>query len=126
MVEQALLAADLLARQGVEARVLDCHTIKPIDRAVIQAAARETVGIVTAEDHSIYGGLGSAVCEVVAEVCPCPVYRVGLRDRFASSGRDYRALLAHFDLDCRAIVRQAQALLSRRTGGGQSPETAAV
>jgi len=116
MVEQALLAAETLARAGVTARVLDCHTIKPIDRATIQEAARETAGIVTAEDHNIYGGLGSAVCEVVAETFPCPVYRVGLQDRFASSGRDYRALLAHFHLDSHEIVRRAEALLTRGIG----------
>jgi len=113
MVEQALLAAETLALAGVEARVLDCHTVKPIDRDAIQAAAQETAGIVTAEDHNVYGGLGSAVCEVVSETFPCPVYRVGLRDRFASSGRDYRALLAHFNLDSHEIVRQAEALLRR-------------
>jgi transketolase len=130
MVEQALLAAEALALTGVQARVLDCHTIKPIDREAIRAAARETAGIVTAEDHSVCGGLGSAVCEVVAETHPCPVRRVGLQDRFASSGRDYRALLAHYGLDYHAILRQAQTLLglsevldsplsaSERGGGG--------
>ena len=115
MVEQALLAADVLAAQGVAARVLDCHTIKPIDEAAIVAAAAETGGIVTAEDHSVIGGLGSAVCELVSRERPTRVHRVGLADCFASSGRDYRRLMAHYRLDAQEIVRQAMALLEKRT-----------
>ncbi len=107
MVGEALRAADELASAGVDARVLDCHTIKPIDRDTIIAAATETAGIITVEDHNIMGGLGSAVAEVVTEHCPTRVYRVGLRDRFASSGRDYRKLLATYEIDAAAIVRQA-------------------
>ena len=111
MVEQAILAADELAGAGIECRVLDCHTIKPIDRDAIISAARETRGIVTAEDHNIIGGLGSAVCEVVSESHPMRVSRMGLQDRFASSGRDYRKLLAHFHLDSAEIVRRAKEVL---------------
>ena len=85
--------------EGIQARVLDCHTIKPLDREAILRAARETGGIVTAEDHTIVGGLGSAVCEVVAEGHPTSVRRVGLRDTFASSGRDWKKLLAHYHID---------------------------
>jgi transketolase len=114
MVEQALLAADVLAADGVSARVLDCHTIKPIDEAAIGEAARETAGIVTAEDHNIYGGLGSAVCEVVCQQSPTLVRRMGLADRFASSGRDYRRLMAHFQLDHQEIVRQSRLLLDQK------------
>ena len=80
MVEQALLAAGELRLDGIEARVLDCHTIKPIDVAAIVGAARETRAIITAEDHNIVGGLGGAVAEVVSEHCPTVVRRVGLRD----------------------------------------------
>src|SRR5690606_11104070 len=65
MVEQALVAAAELDKEGIRARVLDCHTIKPIDREALRAAARETRGIVTAEDHNVVGGLGGAVCEAV-------------------------------------------------------------
>lgn len=114
MVEQALLAAEELAREGIHARVLDCHTIKPIDREEIRRAALETGAIVTAEDHSIHGGLGAAVAEVVCETFPVPVRRVGLRDVFASSGRDPKTLLAHYDMDCRAIAREARQALSVR------------
>jgi transketolase len=115
MVEQAVRAAEALAGDGIHARVLDCHTIKPIDAAAIAAAARETRGIVTVEDHNIMGGLGSAVCEVVAELCPTPVLRVGVRDCFASSGRDYRKLLAHYGLSSTAVVQRARKLLERKT-----------
>jgi transketolase len=112
MVGEALHAADELSSAGIEARVLDCHTIKPIDRDAIVAAATETAGIITVEDHNIMGGLGSAVAEVVTEHCPTRVYRVGLKDRFASSGRDYRQLLATYEIDAATIVRQARRLLS--------------
>jgi transketolase len=101
-----------LARAGIDCRVLDCHTIKPIDREEIISAARETRGIITAEDHNIIGGLGSAVCEVVSESHPVRVLRVGLQDRFASSGRDYRKLMSHFHLDSAEIVRRAKELLA--------------
>ncbi|MHC4176638.1 MAG: transketolase family protein [Planctomycetota bacterium] len=111
MVGEALQAADELSAAGIEARVLDCHTIKPIDEDAVIAAATETGGIVTVEDHNIIGGLGSAVAEIVTEHCPTRVYRVGLKDRFASSGRDYRKLLAAYDIDAVTIVRQARRLL---------------
>jgi len=110
MVWQALAAADGLAQRGIRARVFDCHTIKPIDKQAIIDAARQTAGIVTAEDHNVVGGLGTAVCEVVCEHSPAIVRRVGLRDCFASSGRDYRKLLSHFGLDASAIQSQAQEL----------------
>jgi transketolase len=111
MVEQALLAACDLSREGIEARVLDCHTVKPIDADAIMAAARESGAIVTAEDHNVIGGLGSAVCEVVSERCPTVVKRVGLMDEFASSGRDYRKLLAHYGLDAANIAAKAREAL---------------
>jgi transketolase len=112
MVEASLAAAEELAREGIQARVLDCHTIKPLDREEILRAAEETRAIVTAEDHSIVGGLGAAVCEVLAESCPAIVRRVGLRDTFASSGRQAGKLLAHYQMDSREIARQAREALS--------------
>jgi transketolase len=110
MVQAALVAADNLARDGIQVRVLDCHTIKPIDQEAILRAARETGGIVTAEDHTIMGGLGSAVCEVVAAGHPTHVRRVGLRDTFASSGRDWQKLLARYHIDHLEIEKQAREL----------------
>jgi transketolase len=115
MVQAALVAAANLAKDGIEARVLDCHTIKPIDREAILRASRETGGIVTAEDHNIMGGLGSAVCEVVAEGHPTNVRRVGLRDTFASSGRDWQKLLARYHIDHVEIGRQAHELAMLRS-----------
>lgn len=117
MVEQAVIAAENLARENIQARVLDCHTVKPIDREEILLAAEQTRAIVTAEDHSIVGGLGAAVCEVLAEAHPVPVRRVGLRDRFASSGRDFRKLLAHYRMDHREIEAQARRALA--VSGGE-------
>jgi transketolase len=86
MVRVAMEAADELAEEGLDARVIDMHTLKPIDKDIIVAAARETGGIVTVEEHSVYGGLGSAVCEVACEHCPVPVFRCGIPDRFGESG----------------------------------------
>jgi len=108
MVQEALAAADALAAEGISARVLDCHTIKPIDADAIASAARETRAIITAEDHNIVGGLGGAVAEVVAEHHACRVFRVGLRDIFASSGRDSKRLLAHYQIDRLAIAAAAR------------------
>lgn len=111
MVEQSLKAAELLATGGIRARVLDCHTIQPLDREEILLAATETRAIVTAEDHSVAGGLGAAVCEVLAENRPTIVRRVGLRETFASSGRSAAELLAHYRMDYREIAAQARQAL---------------
>ena len=87
MVAMAMEAAETLTKEGIHARVINIHTIKPIDREIILTAACETGAIVTAEEHSIYGGLGSAVSEVVCEGCPVPVVRVGVEDQFGRSGK---------------------------------------
>ena len=87
MVGMALEAAEALAAEGISARVINIHTIKPIDRAILAEAARETGAIVTAEEHNIIGGLGSAVAEAIVETCPVPVLRVGVEDEFGHSGK---------------------------------------
>jgi transketolase len=87
MVNEAVDAALQLEAQGISVRVLDIHTIKPIDRDAILKAAKETKLMVTAEEHSIIGGLGSAVSEVTSEVYPVKVIRVGIRDTFGESGK---------------------------------------
>lgn len=97
MVSMALKAAELLAGEGIEVGVVNLSTIKPIDRETLAEAARESGGIVTAEEHNIYGGLGGAVAEVLMEDCPVPFVRFGMRDRFGVSG-EAKALLAHFGL----------------------------
>lgn len=95
MVEAALEAFNILAEEGIKVRVINMHTIKPIDEAIIISAARETGVIVTAEEHSIIGGLGSAVAEVVTSNCPVPVLRVGIKDVFGESGKPAELLKAY-------------------------------
>jgi len=87
MVDMALSAAKELANEGISARVINIHTIKPLDRELILDAAQATGAIVTAEEHNIIGGLGSAVTEAVCEACPVPVLRVGVEDRYGHSGK---------------------------------------
>ena len=87
MVNEALMAADQLAAEGIDARVIDMHTIKPLDENIIVKAASETGAIVTAEEHSVIGGLGSAVAEVVVKKCPVKMVMVGQQDTFGESGK---------------------------------------
>ena len=110
MVQRALAAAELLAGEGVSARVLDFHTIKPLDGEALLAAARETGCIVTTEEHSIVGGLGAAVASFLAERCPVPVLRHGVRDVFGRSGKAEQVLEA-YGLTPPAIVETARAAL---------------
>ncbi len=95
MVQRALAAAELLAGEGVSARVLDFHTIKPLDGEALLAAAKETGCIVTTEEHSIMGGLGSAVAGFLGEHCPVPVVRHGVNDEFGRSGKAEQVLEAY-------------------------------
>ena len=95
MVQRAMAAAEMLAAKGVSARVLDFHTIKPLDTEAVLAAARETGCIVTSEEHSVIGGLGSAVASVCAENCPVPVVRHGVMDEFGRSGKALEVLEAY-------------------------------
>ena len=111
MVNMALEAAKELANRGISARVINIHTIKPIDREIILKAAAETGAIVTAEEHSILGGLGSAVAEVVCEGCPVPVVRVGVEDAFGHSGK-VPPLLEMYGLTVANIVAKADAALA--------------
>ncbi len=106
MLSRCFEAADALASRGIDARVIEVHTIKPLDLEVVVAAARETGALVTAEEHSVIGGLGGAVVEAVAAVCPVPVERIGIADRFATSG-SYSELLEHLGLTSTAVVEAA-------------------
>lgn len=110
MVQRALAAAELLAGEGVSARVLDFHTIKPLDGEALLAAARETGCIVTTEEHSIVGGLGAAVASFLAERCPVPFLRHGVRDVFGRSGKAEQVLEA-YGLTPAGIVETARAAL---------------
>ena len=105
--DQALKAAEELAQEGISARVVNIHTIKPIDVEILTKAARETGCIVTAEEHNIIGGLGSAVCESVSATCPVPVLRVGVNDVFGKSGKATE-LIDEFGLSARFIKAKAK------------------
>jgi transketolase len=110
MVAAALEAAEQLAAKGKQARVLDMHTVKPLDDAAVLAAARETGRIVVAEEHLLHGGLGSAVAMSVARQHPVPMRFVALKDTFAESGKP-EELLKKYGLTAADIVREAQSLL---------------
>ena len=112
-VSEALQAAEMLAAEGISARVINIHTIKPIDRDIIVKAACETGCIVTAEEHSVIGGLGSAVAEVVTEECPVPVVKLGIYDRFGMSG-PAAELLDIFELRAKDIVVKAKEALAKK------------
>ncbi|MBQ7314481.1 MAG: transketolase family protein [Clostridia bacterium] len=114
MVGMALEAAEALAAEGISARVINMHTVKPIDREIILRAARETGAIVTAEEHSIIGGLGAAVCEVTSEECPVPVLRVGVEDVFGRSG-DVPTLMKAYGLTAEHIVERAKQAMEKKT-----------
>ena len=112
-VAMALEARNLLAADGISARVINIHTIKPIDREILIDAAKNTGAVVTAEEHNIIGGLGSAVAEVLAETLPVPVLRVGIRDTFGHSGT-VPALLEAYGLTPAAIAEKAKAAVGMK------------
>ncbi|MDY3845679.1 MAG: transketolase family protein [Eubacteriales bacterium] len=105
-VHLALEAREMLAKEGISARVVDMHTIKPIDSELIVKCARDTGAIVTAEEHSIIGGLGSAVSEVIVENCPVPMRRVGVEDKFGRSGK-VPELLEMYGITAENIAKKA-------------------
>ena len=107
MVHLALEAAEMLKAEGIDAGVINIHTIKPLDTELIVAAARRSGAIVTAEEHSIIGGLGGAVAEAVAENCPVPVLRVGVEDKFGRSGK-VPELLEIYGLTAKNIADKAR------------------
>ena len=113
MVAAALEAADTLAAEGISVRVINIHTIKPLDTEILAAAARETGAMVTAEEHNVIGGLGSAVTEALAEACPCPVLRVGVNDQFGRSGK-VPPLLEMYGLTAGAVVEKVRAALAMK------------
>ncbi len=113
MVALALEAAKALSEEGVSARVIDMHTIKPIDKDIILKAAKETGAIVTAEEHNILGGLGGAVAEAVTELYPVPVKRVGIQDVFGKSGKPL-LLLEKYGLTSAKIVEAAKSAIAMK------------
>ena len=111
MVDEALKAHDILESEGISARVINMATIKPLDTKAVLAAARDTGAIVTAEEHSVIGGLGSAVSEAVCEECPVPVLKLGVYDRFGYSGPAGK-LLDEFGLRAVNIAEKAKAAIA--------------
>lgn len=111
MVASALQAREKLEREGISAEVVNVSTIKPLDREAILASAKKTRAVVTAEEHQVSGGLGSAVCELLSEEFPTRVVRVGVRDRFGQSG-SAEALLSHYGLDARGLVTAVKQVLT--------------
>ena len=113
MVNEAIEAAKTLEAEGISVELINMHTIKPLDKEAVIKAAKKTACIVTAEEHNIIGGLGSAVAEVVAEECPVPVVRVGVNDEFGKSGPAVE-LLHLYGLDAENIVNKAKIAISKK------------
>jgi transketolase len=113
MVERALLAAGALKEKGIEVRVINMHTIKPIDEAEIIAAAKETGAIVTAEEHSMMGGLSSAVSEAVVRNIPVPMEFIAIQDRFGQSGSPAE-LLQEYGLNPEDIAAAVEKVINRK------------
>ena len=109
-VAASLEAAEMLAADGISAEVLNIHTIKPLDEELVLASAKKTGKVVTAEEHSVIGGLGSAVCDCLSEKCPTPVLRIGMQDRFGESG-PAAALVAKYGLDAKGIYEKVKAFV---------------
>ena len=106
----SLEAAEKLAADGIDAKVINIHTIKPLDEELIVAAAKETGKVVTVEEHSIIGGLGGAVCECLSEKAPVPVKRIGINDVFGESGPAVE-LVKKYGLDADSIYKEVKAFV---------------
>ena len=111
MVSRSLEAANLLSSRGIDARVVNIHTVKPLDIPLIRKCAQETGAMVTVEEHSIIGGLGSAVAETIVRECPVPVEMVGIADKFTETSRDFDALLDQYGMSVEDIVKAARRAL---------------
>jgi transketolase len=113
MVHVALEAAELLAAEGIDAEVINIHTIKPLDTELLASSAKKTGAVVTAEEHNVIGGLGAAVCEALAESCPVPVLRVGVEDQYGRSGK-VPELLEIYGLTAENIAAKARVAVSMK------------
>ena len=113
MVYESLVAAEKLAEKGIEAMVINLHTIKPIDREAIVEAAKRCGAVVTAEEHQLIGGMGSAVAEVLAEEFPVPIKMIGIKDKFGQSG-DPDTLMKEYGLTAEAIVAAANSIVGKK------------
>lgn len=120
MVSRCLEAAKILDREGISCRVINIHTIKPLDVSLIRKAAEETGAIVSAEEHSVIGGLGTAVAEALGDVCPVPLERVGIADTFTETALDFESLLDHYGMGVGDVVKAAKRALRRKEKGEKS------
>ncbi len=118
MVARCLEAAQSLAAEGIKARVLEIHTLKPLDVALVRQAAEETRAIVTVEEHSIIGGLGGAVAEALSGTCPTFIERVGIADTFTGTALDVDSLLDHWGMSVGDIIQAARRALEHRQEAG--------
>jgi len=114
MVSRCLEAAEKLAKEGIDAYVIDMSTIKPLDVELVWKLARETGALVTAEDHSIIGGLGGAVAEALGEKSPANLERIGVRDTFTETALSYEELLDHYGMSVEDIVKAARRATERK------------
>ena len=113
MVHLAMEAAAMLAEEGIDAEVINIHTIKPLDAELVERSARKTGAVVTAEEHSVIGGLGGAVCEALSESYPCPVKRVGVEDSYGRSGK-VPELLELYGLTAKNIAAKAKEAIAKK------------
>ncbi|MDD5422283.1 MAG: transketolase family protein [Candidatus Omnitrophica bacterium] len=113
MVYESMLACDMLEKDGIGARLINLHTPKPIDKDAVIKAARDTGAIVTAEEHLIAGGMGSAIAEIVVQECPVPMKMVGVKDKFGTSGEPDE-LFEYFGLTAKHIVSSAREVLAKK------------
>ncbi len=110
-VAETLAAAEKLAADGIDAKVINIHTIKPLDNELVIASAKETRKVVTIEEHSVIGGLGSAVCDVLSENCPVKVLKIGVEDTFGESG-PAKELIKKYELDSEGIYKKVKAFMA--------------
>lgn len=115
LVFESLAAAEILAGEGISARVINCHTVKPLDMETIITAARETGAIVTAEEHQVMGGFGSAIAEAVCQNCPVPMKMIGIQDSFGQSG-DPNELMKEYGLTSECIVKAVKEIIEKKRG----------
>jgi transketolase len=113
LVYSALIAAEKLAKKGIDVGVINNHTIKPIDKKTIIRAAKETKAVVTVEEHQVMGGMGSAMAEVLAKNCPVPIEMVGVQDRWGESGEPDE-LIEHFGLGVSSIMKAVEKVVKRK------------
>jgi len=114
MVSQAVEASDVLRGDGLDVAVVDVHTVKPLDRGLVVEYARRTGAVVTAEEHSVYGGLGGAVAEALSETYPVPIIRVGVMDMFGASSRDYWRLMERYGLTVDRLIAAVKRVVDMR------------